>query len=162
MKKGALVLSILLAALMAMPHVTPAQRMSEDDLAWYSARQRASEAEKIIVVLKNGKRLEGPFLHSSEARLTLSQQGQSVNVARREVQRIYMEIGRPATVKDTFVGMGAGGIAGAVVGGIISSRSGVSKGVTLPASVATGVIVGALAGRAIGRRQKRRILIYPR
>lgn len=130
------------------------------------ARLSAVELEsKLVVKLKDGKKVEGKLSRVSDTGLTLSVKSKPVEVKRDEVASIHWVKKKGAT-QATLIGLGVGAGVGAAAGALgRSNDDGQFDFDKLDNAIHAGMIVlaagaGAITGYFIGRSQKKRVLIY--
>lgn len=151
---------VLLASLLLSPAAL-AQNATAQTGDW-SALKTVAQGSKLSVKLKSGKSVDGKLNGVSDTALSLAVKGQTVDVSRDDVQRVYQLKGKSAK-KETLIGAGVGAGAGAVIGAVGSSADdGFDK---LDHAVTAGLTVlgagaGALTGYLIGRGGHKRVLIY--
>jgi hypothetical protein len=153
-------ISLVLVASLLLPSVTLAQGMTESIRDW-SALKSVASGSKLSIKLKNGKTVKGKLSGVSDTALSLSVGGNTTDLSRDDVVRVYQVSGKSAT-NATLIGAGVGAGAGAVVGaaggdddGFVPTRAQAAAGLA-----ALGAGVGALVGYAIGKSGHKRVLIY--
>jgi hypothetical protein len=146
------------------PSVVPGQsQQTASDQAWEPVKQ-LSTGEKLIVELKDGRKIQGRILNISDQELSISLKQQITTVKREEIRKVWRVLPPDPDDQRLYGGIGAG--AGLMVGlGLTLSLaerqcgdcSGTKAGVV---AILVGFpIAGALIGRKIGSRGER-IIIY--
>ncbi len=132
--------------------------------AW-SVISAVPPGDDLVVRLKSGKTVSGRLRAVSDAGLTLTRGGRTIDVNQPEVARVQRILGGSVS-KATAIGAGVGGAAGAAVGaglGAAFSESGDGAGVVAATTFALaglGAGIGAGAGAIAGLIRKKRVLIY--
>ena len=151
-----LALTLLLTASPAVPAQTnssgqPATSINVQD--WQDLED-IKPGKKILVELKTniGDPIEGKFVSAVGTKLTLTSDGYTRSLERRDIQSVYHLKGRWSRGKTGRIGM----VVGAVVGGLLDNTviNPMDRPVT-PTDDGTpsvgGVILGGLAGAGVGR-----------
>ena len=151
--------SCLIAVMLALPLEGIAQTANN----WKSVTSLQS-GQKVIVELKDGKKLKRKFGHASETSVTLLSGKNTEDVARTDIRKVYRETGA-SKGKSTLVGAGVGGGAGAIFGAAALGSD--DKGwFSITRSEAAGVVgifgasVGAVTGFVVGLVRHKKTLIY--
>ena len=156
----ALAVSLILAASLLLPPVTPAQTSPAPTGDW-SALKTVGTGDKLEVKLKSGKTVKGRMAGVSDTALSLTVNDRATEVGRDDVQSVYRVKSKSAT-KATLIGAGAGAAVGAAVGAATSDDNDFifSRGQSAAIVGAVGAGVGAIAGFAIGKSGRKRVLVY--
>lgn len=158
--RSALAVSLVLAASLLLPSVTPAQTTTAPTGDW-SALKTVGQGDKLHVKLKSGKTVKGKMAGVSDTALSLTVGDRATEVGRDDVQSVYRVMNRSAK-KATLIGAGAGAGIGAAVGAATTDDDDFifSKGEAAAVLAGIGAGVGAIAGFAIGKTGGKRVLIY--
>lgn len=127
----------------------------------WSRLSTVTPGSKLSVKQKNGKTVEGKLIAVSDAGLSVTVNGKSLDVRREDVASVSQTTKKSAT-KATLIGLGVGAGAGAAIG---LAGSGGDNFANLDHAVTAGLTVlgagaGALTGYLIGRSGRRKVLIY--
>ena len=127
----------------------------------WSRLSTVTAGSNLSVKQKNGKTVEGKLIAVSDAGLSLTVNGKSVDVKREDVSSVSQTTKKSAT-KATLIGLGVGAGAGAGIG---LAGSGGDNFANLDHAVTAGLTVlgagaGALTGYLIGRSGRKKVLIY--
>ena len=127
----------------------------------WSRLNSIASASKLSVKLKNGQAVNGEFSGVTDALLSLTVKGKSVELKREDVFSVY-QIKKKSAKKSTLIGLSVGAGAGAGIGLAGRGNNGFNKidnAVTAGFTV-LGAGAGALTGYLLGRRATKRTLIY--
>lgn len=162
MKKS---LCFALVALLAIQCMTMARQVTDSDPAW-AALRKVAPGEKLVVKLKDGKKIEGRLRAATDVGLTLDRGQKTADVDRRAVAKVYQMVPKSlAKSVDKSAAIGAG--TGMAVGAGLGLASGDVEEYS-PAMVVIGLAlvfgflgygIGAIVGVFSGSRQQR-LLIY--
>ena len=138
-----------------------AQAPDEVTTGMWAGIEKVPPGEKLLVKLKDGKKLKGRLVSASDTTLTLSRKNKTMDLDRGRVQQIFRLMPKSAR-KATLIGVGVGlAIAAAATGGLCGGES--EKGECWALGMllfgGPGAGIGALAGWGIGGG-KERVLIY--
>src|SRR2546423_5409590 len=127
----------------------------------WSRLNSIASGSKLSVKLKNGEAVNGEFSRVTDAILSLTVKGKSVELKREDMFSVY-QIRKKSAAKSTLIGLGVGAGAGAGIG--LAGRSNdsfnkIDNAVTAGLTV-LGAGAGALTGYLLGRRATKRTLIY--
>jgi hypothetical protein len=126
----------------------------------WSTVQTVAADERLIVIQKDGKTIEGKMIEASDTNLTLSRNNKVLNIPRDSIRRIQVVKGKAAKSKWSLIGAGIGGGAGAGLGATQVSSDKDDSEIWIPVGLAFGAGVGAVTGLLIGANQRKRTLIY--
>lgn len=162
MRRSMVVVSLLLAALLAKPGVVPAQQGARPTFGAWDSVQELSQGEEIEVVLNDQTPLRGKFAGASDAKMSLTRGGKTTELFRAEVFELYRLVSK-SRKRSTLLGLGIGTGAGIGVGAIAGASVGPFESGEghMPAMI--GGMVGAGAGTLVGLflgGGKKRVLIY--
>jgi len=162
MKTKTLIVGLVLLALLANAHTAMAQKLSDSADEWGAVKALAF-GEKLSVRLKDGKKVEGTVNSVSDTVLALTRGGNSRDLTRESISKIYRFVPRSAAKsvgKSAAIGAGIGFGAGAGVG-VVGGRYedletaglvGILGGLGAAIGAGIGALVGALyvkPGRAL-------------
>ena len=137
-----------------------AQAPDEVTTGMWAGVEKVPPGEKLLVKLKDGKKLKGRLVSTSDTGLTLSRKNKTMDLDRERVQQIFRLMPKSAR-KATLIGVGVGlAIAAAATAGVCEGESGTgcaAWGMLIFGGSGAGL--GALAGWRIGSG-KERVLIY--
>ncbi len=152
----ALAICLLLSSITAMAQESKPAAVND-----WSHLNSIMPGSKLSVKLKNGQTVNGGFSKVSDALLSLTVKGKSVEVRREDVSSVY-ELKKKSATKSTLIGLGVGAGVGAGVGLAGRSNDGFNK---IDNAVTAGLTVlgagaGALTGYLLGRGATKWTLIY--
>jgi hypothetical protein len=124
----------------------------------WSAVTLLEKGRKLDVRLKNGLKVQGVLTDISETALALVSGTDPMNIARADIQKVYLVRGSVGRTVALGAGVGAG--AGALVGVATSRESSWFRGVTILFTTALGAIGGVVTGWMLGRSRQSTTLIY--
>jgi hypothetical protein len=116
--------------------------------------------DRLIVVQKDGKKIEGKMIEATDNNLTMSRNGKVVNVARADIREIFHSKGKAAKGKWAAIGAGVGAGAGAGIGAIQYSPDRDDSEIYVAMGSLIGVGAGAVTGLLFGTSRRNRTLIY--
>jgi hypothetical protein len=155
------IVSCFIAAMLALPIDGLAQSTSNNN---WTAVTTVPSGQKLVIELRNGKKVKGEFGSASETTVTVARGKNTEDVNRSDVRKIYRENGVSAgknTVIGTAIGGGTGTVLGAATGGCdpqsfcIVGRGGVAGILGV-----AGASVGAITGFVVGKLRQKKVLIY--
>src|SRR5437667_11418588 len=125
----------------------------------WSRLNSIASGSKLSVKLKNGQAVNGEFSGVTDALLSLTVKGKSVELKREDVFSVY-QIKKKSAKKSTLIGLSVGagagiGLAGRGNNGFNKIDNAVTAGFTV-----LGAGAGALTGYLLGRGATKRTLIY--
>jgi len=157
-KQIAIIVVLVLSFLLS-PVTLVAQTGTND----WSRLSGVATGTKLLVKLKDGKKVEGTFTAVSDTSLTLTVKKAAKEVRRDDVESVH-EVSKKGAGKATLIGAGIGAGLGAGLG-IAAEQNDDDSFFETKDSITAGVIVvttgiGALTGFLIGRTGKKRVLLY--
>jgi ferric-dicitrate binding protein FerR (iron transport regulator) len=160
---AAICLSLIVSAQAQLALAQSAQLSS--DQAWELVKQ-TTLGEKLVVKLKDGKKLKGEKILVSDSELSLSIKNQQVAQFKRdEIRQVWRWLPPDPEKQRLYQGIGVGvGLLGGLAIAVAASRPGEfcndcrGRGIGLTAAVVGTTIAGALVGRKLAGGK--RILIY--
>src|SRR5262249_29142098 len=108
------IITYLLMALLAAPQGVLAQTVSDSAHDW-AAVMTVHHGEKLVVKLRDGKRVEGTLSIASDTTLKLIRNNRAIDLNQVDIIRVYRVAGRSAAAS-TLIGAGVGAGAGAALG----------------------------------------------
>ncbi len=163
MKTTSVMLSLILATMLASPARTRAQATSaarsQGDWSSLEAIARGSE---IVVKLKSGKTAKGRLSSVSDTTLTLERKGRTNDIASADVATVHRIIGKASKAKWAGIGAGIGAAGGAGLAGLAAAddNSDFDPSLLALATVPVGAGIGALIGLVVGAGKRKRELVY--
>ena len=151
---------LIILGFLGTPTHSLAQATDPTATGMWAGVERVPPGEKLLVKLKDGKKLKGRLRSVSDTGLTLSRRNKTVDVDRERVQQIFRLMHKSAR-KATLIGVGAGlAVAAAVTAGLCEGEdNNTCWGLGMLLFGGPGAGIGALAGWGIGSGKKR-VLIY--
>ena len=134
--------------------------LAQSSSSQWSAVQAMPADERLIVVQKDGKKIEGRMIEANDNNLTLSRSGKVVNVARGDIREIFHSKGKAAKGKWAAIGAGVGAGAGSGIGAIKYSPESDDSEIYVAMGCLIGVGAGAVTGLLFGASRRNRTLIY--
>ena len=127
----------------------------------WSRLNSIASGSKLSVKLKNGQSVNGEFSKVTDALLSLTVKGKSVELRRDDIFSVH-EIRKKSAAKSTLIGLGVGAGAGLGIGLAGRSNDGFNKidNAFTAGFAVLGAGAGALTGYLLGRRGTKRTLIY--
>lgn len=120
-----------------------------DTRSWAGVRE-LTPGKPIEVTMKQGKRLNGSFVSSSEESIVIRTKDQESTVPRADVSRVELRKGSRAVLLGAGIGAGAGAVIGYGAARWGANESGGDFAGLTPAVSAIGAVIGALTGAIIG------------
>lgn len=159
-RRKRLAISLVLAALLALPPVALAQEATAQTQEW-SNLKTITPGSKLDVRLKNKKRVKGKLISISDTALSLSDRDKPAEINQDDVLSVHQMSGMTAK-KATLIGTGAGAAIGAGLGAAGSSGNHILFSRSQDAALVgvIGAVVGAIAGLVVGKIRHKRALIY--
>jgi hypothetical protein len=149
-----------LALVVAMLVTNSAIVLAQGSTGGWPAVQAIATNERLIVKLKDGKRIEGDMIEASDTNLSLARGKKVVNIARGDIQSIWHSKGKAAKTKWALIGAGLGAGVGGGIGASKVSRFRDDSEIWLPVGLIFGAGFGALGGAVFGATRRNRDLIY--
>ena len=155
------IVSCFIVVILALPIDGLAQSTSANN---WTAVTTIQSRQKLVIELRNGKKVKGEFGSVSETTVTVARGKTTENINRSDIRKIYRENGVSAgksTLIGTAIGGGTGAVLGAATGGCdpqslcIIDRGGASGILGV-----AGAIVGAITGFVVGKLRQEKVLIY--
>jgi ferric-dicitrate binding protein FerR (iron transport regulator) len=164
MKSKTVIVSIVLLALLANSNIAVAQKANDSAREWGAVKALAA-GERMIVRLKDGKKLEGTLRSVSDTQLVLNRGNNSADLNRDSVSKVYRLVPRSAARsvgKSAAIGAGIGFGAGAAVGVAGGSYEDLETAELVGFLGGLGAAIGAGIGAFVGALyvKPRRELIY--
>ena len=155
------IVSCFIAAMLALPIDGLAQSTSSNN---WTAVTTLPSGQKLVIELRNGKKVKGEFGSASETTLTVALSKNTEDINRSEIRKIYRENGVSAG-KSTLIGTAIGGGTGAVLGGATGgcdpqSFCIIDRGAAAGILGVAGASVGAITGFVVGKLRQKKVLIY--
>jgi hypothetical protein len=155
------IVSCFITAMLALPIEGLAQSTSTNN---WTAVTTVPSGQKLVIELRNGKKVKGEFGSASETSVTVARGKNTEELNRSDVRKIYRENGVSAgksTLIGTTIGGGTGAVLGAATGGCdpqsfcIIDRGGVAGILGV-----AGASVGAITGFVVAKLRQKKVLIY--
>jgi hypothetical protein len=155
------IVSCFIAVLLALPLDGLAQSTSTNN---WTAVTTVPSGQKLVIELRNGKKVKGEFGSASETSVTVARGQDREDINRSDIRKIYREKGVSAgksTLIGTAIGGGTGAVLGAAGGGCDPQSFCIidRQGTSIILGVA-GAIVGAITGFVVGKLRQKKVLIY--
>ena len=147
---------LLVLCVSGLPH-TRAQSTNNPARQW-SAVTGLKNGEKLGIQLKDGRKLEGVLLDSTESGLKIVNKVNTVSIDRAEIRKLYVVRGRSTSTK-VAIGAGVGAGAGAITGVAVTDDAWF-RGPAILVITALGTVIGIVTGWVVGRTHGNRLLIY--
>ena len=159
---------LIILGLLGTPTQSLAQATDPIATGMWSGVEKVPPGEKLIVKLKDGKKVKGTLSSVSDTGLTLARGNRTTDLKRENVLQVYQWVEKRG---ERHIGLGAmiGAISGGVLGlALYAADAGPfhggneSVGALIGSIAGTGAIgatLGGLAGFSRGKR-RRRVLIY--
>jgi hypothetical protein len=142
------------AFLLLVPLAIQAQTAIPSD--WQAVKSLPAGA-RVAATLRGGETAKGAFAAATDDALTIAKNGRPVEIARRDVARLY-RLARRSMGKRIAIGAAVGGGIGAAAGGWIYSKNDFLVAV-IPAMALIGVVAGAAFGLLASLKHKS-VLVY--
>jgi small nuclear ribonucleoprotein (snRNP)-like protein len=157
-KKGAIVVTFALMAMMARPQIMSAQAPPTPTRGSWDAVKAVPPGDKVVVSLRNGQTLNGLLISVSDTVLTLERRKKTTDVNRGDALRVYRVL-KKSNTKGFLLGLLIGAGVGALVGQLAVGDSGEDPGSGAFVVGLLGAMIGGGAGAVISGRT-RQLLIY--
>ena len=150
---------LIILGLLGTPTDSLAQATAPVATGMWAGVERVPPGEKLVVKLKDGKKLKGRLVSVSDTGITLSRKNATMDLDRDRVQQIFRLMHKSAR-KAMLIGVGVGLAIGAgATAGVCDGYGAACAGWGMLFLGGSGAGLGALAGWGIGSGNER-VLIY--
>ena len=150
---------LIILGLLGTPTESLAQATAPVATGMWAGVERVPPGEKLLVKLKDGKKLKGRLASVSDTGLTLSRKNKTMDVDREKVQQIFRLMPKSAT-KSALIGAGAGAAGGSAIGAVAGRDAFIKTAASVPIGATLFGGIGGVGGYAVGKARRKRVLIY--